>query len=104
MNYINILVFFCSILFPVMSLKTAPKPKICINCKHFIPNTEDSEFGKCSAFPKKEGQISYLVNGVNTNKYFYCSVARESPNMCGEEGKHYKQKPVVNTPNKPGLE
>ena len=100
MNYIHILVFFCSILFPVMSLEKAPKPKICINCKHFIPNTIYSEYGKCSVFPKKESQINYLVNGVNTNYYFYCSVARETSEMCGEEGKYYKKKIVRKTPNK----
>jgi len=39
---------------------------------------------------KKEGQISFLVNGVNEQSYYYCSTSRKM-DMCGEEGKHYKK-------------
>jgi hypothetical protein len=65
------------------------KPKLCINCKHFITDNDTGKFGKCSLFPKKEGKINFLVNGVNDTLYYYCSISRELNDMCGEEGKFY---------------
>jgi hypothetical protein len=94
MNYI--LLILCSILLPAVYSKTyiKPKPKLCIQCKHFIPDDDNGRFGKCSLFPRVEGKINYLVNGENEGEYYYCSTARNSPRMCGEEGKHYKKKGV----------
>ena len=37
------------------------------------------------------------MNGIKEEpekKYFYCSVLRDSNDMCGEEGKYYKKKIV----------
>ena len=95
MNYI-ILIFY-SIVLPIISLrqKTPKTPKLCINCKYFIPDNDTGKFGKCSLFPKQGGKINYLVNGIN-DEYFYCSTSREHNNMCGEEGKYYKKKIVKN--------
>jgi hypothetical protein len=95
MNYI-ILIFY-SIILPILSLEQI-KPKLCINCKYFIPDTTHTgTFSKCSFFPHKGGKINFLVNGIN-NKYdnYYCSTARSTNDMCGEEGKHYKKKIVKN--------
>jgi len=80
---------------PVFSLKET-KPKACINCKYFIPTTDDEvKFGKCSAFPKKVDDQFFLVTGTKEDKiidYTYCSVARNNDRMCGNEGIMHKRK------------
>ena len=95
MNYIILII--CSIILPIMSLKQT-KPKLCINCKHFIPDNSSGKFGKCSFFPRnEENKMYYLVNGMNEEtekKYNYCSISRNTNDMCGEEGKYYKKKIV----------
>ena len=88
MNYIILII--CYIL-PIISLKQI-KPKLCINCKYFIPDNDDSKYGRCSLFQKKEGKINFLVNGINNQEYYYCSTSRDTNEMCGEEGKYYKKK------------
>lgn len=96
MNYIVLL--FCSFLLPIISFKQV-KPKLCINCKYFIPYNDDNDNaidGKCSFFPKKEGKINYLISGINENEYYYCSTVRGESSMCGEDGVKYKKKIVKN--------
>jgi hypothetical protein len=101
MKYIIFL--FCSIILPIFSIKeiipkSKPKPKLCINCKYFITDNRSGRFGKCSLFPQEQGTINFLVNGVNdVNYYSYCSTARSTKDMCGEEGKLYKRKFIKNT-------
>jgi len=83
-----------SILFlPILSLKVM-KPKLCVNCKYFITDNGSGKYGKCSLFSRKENEIYRLVNGIYeyNNETHYCSVARGSESMCGEEGKMYKKK------------
>ena len=92
-----IIFIFFTIFLPIMSLKHI-KPKLCINCKHFITDNDTGKFGKCSLFPKKEGKINFLVNGLNESLYYHCSISRELNDMCGEEGKFYKKKIVKNGP------
>lgn len=90
----NIFIIICSILLPIYCLKVT-KPKLCINCKFFIPDNGDGEYGKCSLFPIIEYNISYLVNGVNyiaPIEYSYCAISRHMPHMCGKEGKLHKRK------------
>lgn len=91
MNYIILII--CSIILPIISLKQT-KPKLCINCKYFILDNDNSKFGKCSFFPKKES--AFLVNGISDENYYYCSVSRDAKDMCGEDGKYYKKKIVKN--------
>ena len=95
MNYI--ILFICSIILPITSLKQM-KPKLCINCKYHIPkiNDDTGKFGKCSLFKKEEYNSYFLVNGMNDDNenYYYCSVARNANHMCGGEGKYYKKKVV----------
>ena len=85
-----------SLLFlPILSLKEI-KPKLCINCKYFIPNKVDNKFGRCSKFPEKEKENIYrLVNGFKEDtpiQYHFCSTLRSISDFCGEEGKMYKKK------------
>jgi hypothetical protein len=89
MNYI--ILIFCSIILPNISLKHI-KPKICINCKYFLPDNDDGKYGKCSLFPKNNP--IFLVNGIQNEEYYYCSTSRDTISMCGEEGKYYKKKIV----------
>jgi hypothetical protein len=95
MNYIILII--CSIILPIISLKQV-KPKLCINCKYFIPDNDTGKFGKCSFFKKKESDTNYLVNGIIAQEeyYYYCSTSRLNEHMCGEEGKYYKKKIVKN--------
>ena len=90
MNYIFLIL--CSIFLPIGSLKQS-KPKLCINCKHFVlDENSDSKFGKCSLFPSNNGKLNFLVSGVNNDEYHYCSTVRSQKDMCSEEGKYYKKK------------
>lgn len=91
MNFI-ISIFF--IILPIIYSKQVKhiKPKLCINCKHFISDNDNGKYGKCSLFPKHEGKINFLVNGINEEDYYYCSTVREYNAKCGEEGKYYKKK------------
>jgi hypothetical protein len=102
MNYI--IIIFCSIILPIIYSKQIEptrsiKPKLCINCKYFITDNIADKYGKCSFFPLRKGKINFLVNGVNDDEYFYCSTVRDSNDMCGEEGKHYKKKIVKKSNN-----
>ena len=98
MNYIILIIF--SIILPNISLKHI-KPKICINCKYFLPDNDNGKYGKCSLFPKKENNLNFLVNGIKNEDYYYCSIARDTLyDMCREEGKYYKRKIVKKENNK----
>ena len=85
-----------SILFLQVLSFNVIKPKLCLNCKHFITDNDTDKFGKCSLFTEKEKFDFYmLVNGISENKhieYYYCATARNSEDMCGKEGKMYKRK------------
>jgi hypothetical protein len=72
------------------------KPKLCINCKHFITDNNTGKFGKCSLFPLSEGKFNFLVNGINEEEYHYASIARENNLICGEKGNMYKKKIIRN--------
>ena len=85
---------FISILASVLSLKET-KPKFCINCKFFITDNETGRFGRCSLFPKRDGKIPFLVNGIkNEDTFNFCTISRENDDMCGAEAKFYKKKIV----------
>jgi len=89
MNYITLITY--SILLTINSL-THIKPNLCINCKYFIPDIHSDKFGKCSLFPKKDSKITFLVSGIYEDEYYFCSTSRNVNEMCGEEGKYYKEK------------
>jgi len=83
------IIYFLSLITPIFSL--IHKHKLCIDCKYYIPDHDIGKYSKCALFPKKEGKINYLVNGINSD-YYYCSTIRDIPGSCGEEGKYYKKK------------
>jgi len=92
MKYIFLVI--CSIILPVFSFKEM-KHKLCVNCKHFIPDKNNNKFGKCSLFPIRKANDYFLVDGVNEDKiidYNFCSIARLHDSMCGKEGKLHKRK------------
>lgn len=90
MNYI--LFILLSIILQVFSAK-GTKPKLCIDCKHFIKDNGIGKFGKCSLSPKLSGRKYYLVNGViDESEYEFCCLSRANEDICGEDGKLYKKK------------
>ena len=93
MNYIFLIL--CTILLPIISVKQT-KPKLCINCKHFISDNHNDVYSRCSLFVREDNIIPFLVNGIKNEekKHHYCSVARGADSLCGKEGKHYKKKRV----------
>jgi hypothetical protein len=86
-------------LFVLSSSLKQSKPKICIDCKYFIPSTINNKYGRCLAFPNIETKKYILVIGEEANilsdaDYNYCTVARDNDNMCGVNGKKYKKKKI----------
>lgn len=81
----------------VASVKQIIKPKLCINCKHFISDTDDNKYGKCGLFPRNKSDNYSLVNGIINKEdidYYYCETARTYTDMCGENGDFHKRKYV----------
>jgi hypothetical protein len=76
-------------------VESLEKPKLCINCKHFIPyidrNIKIGKFGKCKLF-KKDQLNSFLVDGIDEydDDYYYCSTSRRINDMCGILASHYE--------------
>jgi hypothetical protein len=74
------------------------KPKICIDCKHFIPSDSNyAEFGKCSLskYEIDKNDEKYLVTGIQVPlvvEYMFCSTMRSNEKLCGKEGKNYVKK------------
>jgi hypothetical protein len=92
------MIFICTLLsflfLTTLSLKEI-KPKLCINCKHFITDNRSGIYGKCLLFPKEKRSAMFdLVTGAESNtEYMYCFTTRDDgENMCGREGKMYKKK------------
>jgi hypothetical protein len=57
--------------------------KLCINCKYFLKDNLDINYGKC---------IKFTNNFYSTNKFFnLASVARDNNNLCGKDGKYYEK-------------
>lgn len=96
---INIFTLLSLLLLPNLSFQLT-KPKICLNCKYFLPDNNTGKFGRCLFFPIDEEDCFRLVNGCvieNKNEYNYCARARKIEGMCGLEGKHYKKKYIKKT-------
>jgi hypothetical protein len=93
MKYISIIIGFI-----ILSQISASRitPKFCVDCKFYKKDFFTfSEFGKCTLFPVPKDNDYFLVNGNkndNNIEYHYCSTARNSDRMCGEEGKFYEKK------------
>ena len=79
----------CILLFIHAFKNASVKPKLCINCKYFLPNDINNKYGKCILFPRvNENEISHLVTSVDYN---FCYTARGSHDMCGKDGKKYRK-------------
>lgn len=88
---------FAFTLFSVIALKISAdvKPRICVNCRYFIPDTNGlkSEYGKCSIFTYEN--TKFLVDGIiRDTEFFTCSTARSCEKLCGKSGVRYKKKYV----------
>uniref|UniRef100_A0A6C0BA33 Uncharacterized protein n=1 Tax=viral metagenome TaxID=1070528 RepID=A0A6C0BA33_9ZZZZ len=84
-----------AILLSIMLSVSALEPKLCKNCKHFIPNPRDIKFSKCSLFPNIQEEKYTLIDNIVFDipvEYFYCSITRNYNDMCGKKGKKYEEK------------
>jgi len=89
----SIFTIILPIILPFSTSVKVTQPKICINCKHFIPDYGTGIYGRCLLFPTKEHAVNFLVNGViDKDEYYFCSTSRSSSDMCGIEGKMYENK------------
>jgi hypothetical protein len=91
------ILLLCSILsqWSVIAIEIPQKLKLCINCKYYTKNFfSSSEYGQCRMFIRVNDNDSFLVNGINNKKIenYYCSTARNSEKMCGQDGKFYERK------------
>ena len=85
-----IFAILCSIFLPVFSLNEIT-PKFCINCKFFKKKFgSDDKYAKCLLFTNIQYDKDYLVTGLKHIDYYFCSTARDCDNMCGKEGKMFK--------------
>ncbi len=64
--------------------------RLCVNCLFFKKDYWwKNEYGKCTFFPKRNVNKNYFIDDfsvVDLPDYNYCSSARKSKNMCGEDG------------------
>jgi hypothetical protein len=92
-NIMNIIIYsiILRIILPIILLKQN-KPRLCINCKFFIPDNNIGKFGKCSFFPKNNIKNNFLINGIYEEEYYHCITSRNINNMCGKKGKYYIKK------------
>jgi hypothetical protein len=88
--------FALSLFYIVVSVVSVEiKPKFCINCRYYIPNTDGlkPEYGKCSAFPFENSK--FMVDGkIRETEFFGCSTARSFEKFCGKAAIKYKKKYV----------
>lgn len=81
---------------PVAPVPAIDAPKLCVNCKFFLP-AKNRRFSKCAKFPKKEDNAHYYVTGKiypENVEYYYCSTARSTYTLCDKEAKMYEEKPI----------
>ena len=69
-------------------------PKLCINCKHYLPCEVHPSYGKCAKFVQYENTNYYVTGEGERIIYDYCSVARFSTYMCGKNGTKFEEKSV----------
>ena len=78
-----ILIIFSTVVLFTTSL--TPSKKYCNQCKYFKPSPSSIiEESKCKQFP-------VYINNQEID-LFKCLVARTYNDMCGEEGRYFKQK------------
>ena len=96
----------------IYSLQPYNTQKKCVNCEFFLKkqispfhwdtdSNHRSDYGKCSLFKKdnkrynKNTTVNHYVVGEelpNDGDYFYCTTARSFNDMCGADGRFYRQK------------
>lgn len=72
----------------------AEQPKLCVNCRHFLPHMHFAENAKC-------GRVLYpsalqFVTGRGPEAH-YCTTERDDlcgETVCGSAGRFFEQKPI----------
>jgi hypothetical protein len=93
MNYTSLLLFFF-VTKSYGSLRVSSN-NFCKDCRFYIQNCKIPQYSKCYRFPKIYDNYNYLVTGIESDEntdFYYCSTARMSDILCGEEGKKYEEK------------
>ena len=88
----NLICLLLSVLF--CDLGSALEPKLCKNCKHFIPHPRNIKFSKCELFQKLQEDDFVLIDNIVFDipvQHYYCSVTRNYNHMCGKKGKKYEE-------------
>jgi len=70
----------------------AELPKLCINCKHYLPSDVHPSYGKCEKFILSDNVYYYVTGEGNKTNHHFCSVARSSPYMCDYNGTKFEEK------------
>ena len=81
------------LIIPIFSLK------LCINCKHFKKYIfTPSTYAQCKKFLIIDKNVNHLIDGKrkeDTKNMYYCSTARSSSILCGEDGTGYEAKKII---------
>ena len=78
----------------LICMGSALEPKLCKNCKHFMPNPRDIKFSKCALFPKLQEDTFVFIDNILFDipgEHYYCSVTRNYNHMCGKKGKKFEE-------------
>lgn len=80
---------------------TTTKPKLCIDCRHFVPNKDHTnpeqkaQFAFCAKSGDKNDTLT-LVDG-RAPKMQYCSIQRthyDTIETCGPDAKYFEAKTI----------
>ena len=89
--------YFYVLLFVLATVNAVTKPKLCVNCHHYVPREGLSpEYGRCRKFLVPTSLKYNLVcqHEPHPNQFVSCSAARSFESYCGEEAKEYQRKRV----------
>ena len=83
-----------------MNTEPTTAPKLCINCRHYLPSQLGTEYAKCI---RTKRECLDLVSGVKTDFLSFCQTQRDpnycliepGPIFCGPEGRHFEPKTEV---------
>lgn len=79
-----------NLVFTSSNVLKIPEPKFCFKCKYFLRDDFDIKYSRCRKYPKYiEPQTEYLVTGIHETKYPFCTIVRNSQDLCGQEAFAY---------------
>jgi hypothetical protein len=67
-------------------------PKLCIDCRHYLPSMVDPSYGTCAKFVLHDNSNYYVTGKGERTSYHFCSIARAYDDMCGTKGKNFEER------------